>query len=187
MITAETTAPVQTIKAYLRPIDGQGLAAFAEKGRNNPASRGTNKVHTVMEGQYRSLSYVGNHTAVVVDEPLHLFGQDTAPAPGEIVLSGLGGCIAVGITAVATWKQVKLTKLEVFLEGDIGNPAAWGANGALQKQPLEMGFQAIRVKVLVEGDATREELDEIVKHANFYSPVANSMRNPIPFEISLAD
>jgi len=187
MTTAETTAPVQTVKAYLRPIDGQGLAVFAEKGRNNPASRGTNKVHTVMEGQYRSLSYVGNHTPVVVDEPLHLFGQDTAPAPGEIVLSGLGGCIAVGITAVATWKQVKLTKLEVFMEGDIGNPAAWGANGALQKQPLEMGFQAIRVKVLVEGDASREELDEIVKHANFYSPVANSMRNPIPFEISLAD
>nr|WP_319564499.1 OsmC family protein [uncultured Rhodoferax sp.] len=187
MTTAETTAPVETVKAYLRPIDGQGLAVFAEKGRNNPASRGTNKVHTVMEGQYRSLSYVGNHAPVVVDEPLHLFGQDTAPAPGEIVLSGLGGCIAVGITAVATWKQVKLTKLEVFLEGDIGNPAAWGANGALQKQPLEMGFQAIRVKVLVEGDATREELDEIVKHANFYSPVANTMRNPIPFEISLAD
>jgi uncharacterized OsmC-like protein len=187
MTTAETTAPVQTVKAYLRPIDGQGLAVFAEKGRNNPASRGTNKVHTVMEGQYRSLSYVGNHTPVVVDEPLHLFGQDTAPAPGEIVLSGLGGCIAVGITAVATWKQVKLTKLEVFMEGDIGNPAAWGANGALQKQPLEMGFQAIRVKVLVEGDASREELDEIVKHANFYSPVANSMRNPIPFEISLAE
>lgn len=187
MTTAELQAPVQTVKAYLRPIDGQGLAAFAEKGRGNPASRGTNKVHTVMEGQYRSLSYVGNHAAVVVDEPLHLFGQDTAPAPGEIVLSGLGGCLAVGITAVATWKQVKLTKLEVFLEGDIGNPAAWGANGALQKQPLEMGFQAIRVKVLIEGDATREELDEIVKHANFYSPVANTMRNPIPFEISLAE
>ena len=32
-----------------------------------------------------------------------------------------------------------------------------------------------------------EELDEIVKHANFYSPVANTLRNPIPFEISLAD
>jgi len=187
MTTAEITAPVHTVKAYLRPIDANGLAAFAEKGRGNPASRGTNKVHTIMEGQYRSLSYVGNHAAVVVDEPLHLFGQDTAPAPGEIVLSGLGGCLAVGITAVATWKQVKLTKLEVFLEGDIGNPAAWGANGALQKQPLEMGFQAIRVKVLVEGDATREELDEIVKHANFYSPVANTLRNPIPFEISLAD
>lgn len=171
---------------FLKPIDRDGLLGFAEKGRNNPASRGTNKVHTVCQGMYRTLSYVGKHTAVVVDEPLHLFGEDTAPAPGEIVLSGLGGCLAVGITAVATWKKVKLSKLEVFLEGDIGNPAAWGAGGA-EKKPEEMGFQDIRVKVLIEGDATRGELEEIVKHANYFSPVANTMRNPIPFSISLAD
>ena len=178
------TAPT-TVSSYLRPIDRDGLMAFAEKGRNNPGTRGTNKVHTVTEGQYRTISHVNQHE-VVVDEPLHLFGEDTAPAPGEIVLSGLGGCLAVGITAVATWKQVKLTKLEVFLEGDIGNPAAWGAGGAEMK-PEDMGFQEIRVKVLVEGDATREELDEIVQHANYFSPVANTMRNPIPFSISLMD
>ena len=151
----------ETVKTYLRPIDRDGLLAFAEKGRNNPNARGTNKVHTVMEGQYRSLSYVGDHAAVVVDEPLHLFGQNTAPAPGEIVLSALGGCLGVGITAVATLRQVKLSK-------------------------LELGFQEVRVKVVIEGDATREELNDIVQHANFYSPVANTIRNPVPFSIELA-
>jgi organic hydroperoxide reductase OsmC/OhrA len=50
-----------------------------------------------------------------------------------------------------------------------------------------MGFQAIRVKVVVEGDAPHDVLDEIVQHANFYSPVANTMRNPIPFAISMAE
>lgn len=179
------TAPV-TVKTYLRPIDRDGLMGFADKGRNNPEGRGTNVVRTVCEGQYRTLSYVGDHQPVVVDEPLHLFGQNTAPAPGEIVLSALGGCLAVGITAVATWKNVKLSKLELMLEGDIGNTAAWGAGGAL-RQPPQMGFQEIRVKVVVEGDATREELDEIVQHANFYSPVANTMRNPVAFKIGLAD
>lgn len=174
-----------TVNAYLRPIDRDGLMQFAAAGRANPGRRGTNKVKTVMEGQYRSLSYVGHHAPVVVDEPPHLFGEDTAPAPGEIVLSALGGCLGVGITAVATWKQVKLTKLELFLEGDIGNPAAWGAGGA-EMAPPEMGFQAIRVKVVLEGDASPEVLAEIVKHANFYSPVANSMRNPIPMTVDVA-
>ncbi|MFC2537162.1 MAG: OsmC family protein, partial [Lautropia mirabilis] len=112
-------------------------------------------------------------------------GQNTAPAPGEIVLSALGGCLGVGITAVATLRQVKLSKLELFLEGDIGNPAAWGAGGA-EKQPAEMGFQEVRVKVVIEGDATREEHNDIVQHANFYSPVANTIRNPVPFSIELA-
>ena len=60
MSSTDTLEPVTTLKAHLRPIDRDGLMAFADKGKNNPASRGTNKVHTVMEGQYRSLSYVGN-------------------------------------------------------------------------------------------------------------------------------
>ena len=184
MTEAATLDTPTTVKACLRPIDAQGLATFAAGGKANPARRGTNKVHTVMEGQYRSLSSVGDKHTVVVDEPLHLFGENTAPAPGEIVLSALGGCLAVGIQAVATWKQVPISKLELFLEGDIGNPAAWGACGA-EMLPPQMGFQAIRVKVVLEGDAPREVLDEIVKHANFYSPVANSMRNPVAFSIAL--
>lgn len=178
MLTETTTA------TYLRPIDREGLLKFAESGRANPERKGTNKVHTVMQGQFRSWSFVGIHNPVVVDEPLHLFGENTAPAPGEIVLSALGGCLSVGITAVATERQVKLTRLEVFLEADIGNSAAWGAGGA-DRQPNQMGFQDIRVKVAIEGDASREELDDIVKTANHYSPVANTMRNPIPFSIGM--
>lgn len=175
-----TTA--ETISTYLRPIDGEGLKEFAKKGLNNPDMKGTNKVHTITDGQYRTVSHINQHE-VVVDEPLHLFGEDTAPAPGEVILSGLGGCIAVGVTAVATWKNIKLSKLEVFLEADIGNPAAWGAGGA-ERTPEQMGFQEIRVKVLVEGDASDEELEEVVERANYFSPMANSLRNPIPFSIS---
>jgi uncharacterized OsmC-like protein len=182
-MTSNTT---QAPSPYLRSIDHDGLTKFAEKGRSNPSARGKNSVRTVAQGQFRTLSYVGKHEPVVVDEPLHLFGEDTAPAPGEVALSGLGGCLAVGITAVAAWKKIKLSKLEVLIEADVGNPAAWGAGGA-EMQSSQMGFQDIRVKVLIEGDATRAELDEIVRHANFYSPVANTMRNPISFSIALAD
>jgi uncharacterized OsmC-like protein len=168
----------------VKPIDAVGLAAFAEKGRNNPNSRGTIKTRTVYDGQFRSLSYSGHHTAVVVDEPPHLFGQDTAPAPSEILLSSLGGCLCVGIHAVATARGVTLTRMEIEMEGDIGNPAAWGAGGA-DKKAADMGFQAVRVKVILEGDASRETLDEIVAHANYCSPMANCFRNPIPMDVSL--
>ena len=170
---------------FLRPIDRDGLLKFAQAGRDNPERKGINKVHTVMQGQFRSWSFVGTHNPVVVDEPLHLFGENTVPAPGEIALSALGGCLSVGITAVATERQVRLSRLEVFLEADIGNSAAWGAGGA-DRKPAQMGFQEIRVKVVIEGDASREELDDIVKTANYYSPVANTMRNPVPFSIARA-
>jgi uncharacterized OsmC-like protein len=169
---------------WVKPIDATGLAAFAEKGRNNPDSRGTVKSRTVYDGQFRSLTYVGAHTPVVVDEPPHLFGQDTAPAPSEILLSALGGCLCVGIHAVATHKGVNISRMEVLLEGDIGNPAAWGAGGA-QKAPLQMGFQAVRAKVILEADAPRELLAEIVREADYASPMANCFRNPIPTDVAL--
>ncbi|WP_281701244.1 OsmC family protein [Acetobacter malorum] len=174
------------VTTYLRPIDRDGLLKFAEKGKANPNGQGTNKVHTITDGQYRTLSYVEEHEPVVVDEPLHLFGQNTAPAPGEIVLSALGGCLAVGITAVATYRKVRLSKLELWLEGDIGNTAAWGAGGA-ERRPEEMGFRQVRVRVNVEGDAPREVLNQIVEHANYFSPVANTLRNPVPLTVTLAD
>lgn len=176
-------ADTTTETKYLRPIDRDGLLKFAQSGRDNPDRKGTNKVHTVMQGQFRSWSFVGDHNPVVVDEPLHLFGENTVPAPGEVALSALGGCLSVGITAVATERQVRLSRLEVFLEADIGNSAAWGAGGA-DRKPNQMGFQEIRVKVIVEGDASRAELDDIVKTASYYSPVANTMRNPVPFSIT---
>jgi len=169
---------------WVKPIDATGLAAFAEKGRNNPDSRGTVRSRTVYDGQFRSLTYVGAHTPVVVDEPPHLFGQDTAPAPSEILLSALGGCLCVGIHAVATHKGVNISKMEVLLEGDIGNPAAWGAGGA-RKAPLQMGFQAVRAKVVLEADAPRELLAEIVREADYASPMANCFRNPIPTDVAL--
>lgn len=175
-----------TVKTALRPIDREGLLKFAQTCRENPERRGTNKVHTVMQGQFRSWSFVGIHNPVVVDEPLHLFGENTAPAPGEIVLSALGGCLGVGITAVATYREITLTRLEIFLEADIGNTAAWGAGGA-ERKPEDMGFKEIRVKVIVEGNASREQLDDIVHHANYFSPVANTLRNPVPMTIAMVD
>ena len=44
----------------------------------------------------------------------------------------------------------------------------------------------IRDKIIAEADVPRETIDEIVKHANYFSPVANSFRNPIAMKVELA-
>ena len=61
-------------------------------------------------------------------------------------LSGLGGCLAVGVVAVAPWREVKLSRLEVFVEGDIGNSAAWGAGRAVD-QAYPSRFRALTDRV----------------------------------------
>eukprot|EP01035_Chromulina_nebulosa_P027206 gene27206-35735_t len=90
------SAVINALEAtYLRPIDREGLLKLAEAGKSNPEKRGTIKVKSEMKGVFRSWNYVGLHNPVIVDEPPHLLGENTAPAPGEILLSALGGCLGV--------------------------------------------------------------------------------------------
>ena len=39
-----------------------------------------------------------DHAPVVVDEPPHLLGEDTAPNPSEALLAALGACLIIGRT-----------------------------------------------------------------------------------------
>jgi uncharacterized OsmC-like protein len=167
----------------LRPVSKEGLEGLAAKAHNNPNVIGTLKVKTVCEGQFRNLNYVRTLEAHVIDEPPTLLGQDTAPNPSEAVLAALGSCLSVGIHANAVMQGITLTKLELYLEADINITGVWGI-GDLSKKRL--GFTDVRVKADLEGDATREVLEELVAHANFWSPVANTLRNPVNMEVSLA-
>ncbi|MCB1755206.1 MAG: OsmC family protein [Gammaproteobacteria bacterium] len=184
----ELTVPVapSCIRQTLREIDKAGLNALGEKGKSNPGAVVTLKAKTVCEGQFRNLTYIRELDPVVVDEPPHLLGEDTAPNPSEALLASLGACLAVGVHANATARGIKLTKLELALEGDINVTAVWGTGDLDENKPL--GFTALRVKFDVETEApiTTEELDDLIQHAKKWSPVANTMMRPVSLECSLS-
>ena len=167
--------------AKLRPIDKEALLALAEKGKADPTGIKTAKCRTVLEGQFRHLNYVRDLPPHVVDEPPQLLGEDTAPNPTEALLAALGTCISVGIHANATARDITLTRLEVELEGDINITAVWGVGDLGDKR---LGVSDIRAKVTVDGDASGEQLDDIVAHATQWSPVANTMINPVSLSVT---
>ncbi len=168
----------------LRPLDKDGLTALAEKGKANPKSIVTLKAKTVCEGIFRNMTYVRDLDPMLIDEPPHLLGEDNAPNPSEAVLASLGACLAVGIHANATAQGIRLTKLELDLEGDINVTAVWGCGDLDEDKRL--GFTDVRVKFFLEGDANREQLEALVAHANQWSPVANTLRNPVNVDVTLA-
>lgn len=182
---SQATAKVTSMHCVpLRPIDKTGLDALATKGKANPQNIVTLKAKTVCEGQFRNLTYVRNLPAHVIDEPPHLLGEDTAPNPSEAVLASLGACLSVGVQANATARGIALTKLELELEGDINVTAVWGVGDLDAAKTL--GFTAVRVKITAEGNASKEVMDEIIAHANAWSPVANTLRNPVSVTVSAA-
>ena len=174
---------MESVKTIV-PIDLDGLKALSEKGKKNPAAVRTLKCKTVQTDKFRHENYVRDLDAHIVDEPPGLLGDDTAPNPSEAVLAALGSCIAVGIHANCVFKGIALTKLELELEGDINISAVWGT-GDLGADKI-VGFSDIRVKVDVQGDASKETFDEIIAHSNVWSPVANTMRLPVNLSVDPA-
>jgi uncharacterized OsmC-like protein len=174
----------QTIAKAIEPVDRDRLLALAAKGKANPGAVRTLKVRTVLEGRFRHVNHVRDLPPHIIDEPPGLLGDDTAPNPSEAVLAALGSCISVGIHANAVLNGIALTRLELELEGDINITAVWGT-GDLSEDKV-VGFSAVRVRVRVEGDASRERLDALVAHADRWSPVANTLRLPVAVAVTPA-
>ena len=179
-----TSTTVASADTPLDPIDSEGLYKLVEKGKSNPSKVVTLSNHTVCEGRFRHLNYIRDLPAHIIDEPPALLGDDTAPNPSEAALATLGSCISVGIHANAIAQGITLTKLELHVEGDVNVTSVWGAG---DKSDKPLGFTDVRITADVDGDASREDLDALVRHADYYSPVANTYRNPVNTEIKLAD
>lgn len=180
---SETNTVTTERKTPLRPLNQEGLENLVTKAKQNPTEVKTLKVKTVCEGKFRNLNYARDLPVQVVDEPPGLLGENTAQNPSEILLSALGSCLSVGIHANARARGIELTKLELELEGDINITSVWGINDS-SKAPL--GITDVRIKAHIEGDASQEELAKLVAHANQWSPISNTVRNPVNLEVKLA-
>ena len=176
--------PIEEGPPPIAPIDKAGLEALAGKGKANPGAVRTLKCRTVLEKRFRHLNYIRTLPAHVIDEPPALLGDDTAPNPSEALLAALGSCISVGIHANAVARGITLHKVELELEGDINITSVWGVGDLARDKVL--GLSAVRVKVHLDGNADREALADLVQHADFWSPVANTVRNPVSLEVALA-
>ncbi len=164
----------------LAPIDRDGLGKLIEAGKANPKAIKTLKCKTVAEGRFRHLNYIRTLQPYIVDEPPGLLGDDTAPNPSEASLASLGSCLAVGLHANAVHRGWKVKKLELELEGDLNITAVWGTGDTSEKP---VGFTDVRVKVDMECDAPKADVDALIAHVTKWSPVANTFTRPVNLEV----
>ncbi len=178
------TKPKEIVSAF-EMIDHTALHTLSEKGKADPTVVRTVRCRTVAEGRrFRHLNYIRNLPPHIVDEPPQLLGDDTAPNPTEALLAALGTCVSVGIQANAVARGWKVRGIEIETEGDINITSVWGT-GDLSPKPA--GLTAVRLKIRLDIDgASPAELDALITHAAKWSPVLNTVRNPVQIAIERA-
>jgi len=180
-----TATAVREIVQTFETIDRDRLNALSEKGRADPSVVKTVRAKTIAEGRrFRHLNYVRNLDAHIVDEPPALLGDDTAPNPTEALLAALGTCVAVGLQANAVARGWTVRGITIESEGDINITSVWGT-GDLSQKPV--GLTAVRLKAYLDIDgASPDELDALVAHAAQWSPVLNTVQNPVSVTLARA-
>ncbi len=116
------------------------------------------------------------------DEPAVLLGTNLAPNAVEAVLHALSSCMTVSFIYPAAAQGIRVDALEYIMEGDVD------LHGFLQlSDKVRPVLQNIRVKARVTADALREKIRELVDYAAKTSPVMDTIRNPLPVSVELAE
>ena len=166
-------------------VSENDLNTLIVKGKANPGATRTLKCRTVAQGRLSQLNYIRDlpPQAVVENEPESLLGEAIAPNASEALLAAFGSCFAVGIHANAVVQRIPIRSLELELEADINTTSVWGAGDLT---PKAIGFETIRVLVHLEADVPRKSLDALIHHALLWSPIANTLHNPVHLDVTLA-
>jgi uncharacterized OsmC-like protein len=118
------------------------------------------------------------HTADA-DHPVVLCGEDEGPTPVEYLLHALAACLTAGIANIASARGITLHVVECDVEGDIDLQGILGLSDMVRN-----GFQAIRAKIRVKGNAPEEMLRKIVAQSIARSAVFDVLSNGVPVSVT---
>jgi len=166
---------VETMQAIRKQPE---IAKFVFRARNDWQDGGYNRAsanefHGALEDHARTSPYTFD-----MDEPPLLLGQDRGANPVEYLLAALSGCLTTSLVFHAAARGIELTKVESSYEGDIDLHGFLGMD-----ENVRNGYEGIRVTFQVEGNASEEELDELVSVARERSPVFDVVTNGTPVSV----
>ena len=165
----------------LNAVDIASVAGLAAKIQESPEVASTTWSASVeWDAGFRSTAKIREFDPIASDEPASLGGGDTGPNPVEQLLGALGNCLAVGYAANATGLGIAINNLSVDLEGDLDLHTFLGLN-----PDGNAGYDAIRVKVNLDADATPAELAQLHEAVVSTSPIGHTLGRAVPLEIDL--
>lgn len=172
-----------TTTRRINDVDIEAVAGLAGKVQTDPDVAATTwKANVVWNGGFASEANIRDFDAVPSDEPISLGGNNTAANPVEQLLGALGNCLAVGYAANATGLGVEIKDLSIDLEGDLDLHTFLGLNPS-----GNAGYEAIRVSVTLDSDATSEQLAQLHQQVVGTSPVGHTLGRAVPVQIELAE
>jgi len=115
-----------------------------------------------------------------MDEPPVLLGNNEGRNPVEYLLVALSGCLTTSLVAHASARGIEINGVESRYEGDIDLRGFLGIS-----DDVPVGYQGIRVFFKIDADVSVDKKEELVRMAQKYSPVFNTITKSAPVSVHL--
>jgi uncharacterized OsmC-like protein len=113
-----------------------------------------------------------------LDEPPVLLGKNVGANPVEYLLAALSGCLTTSMIAHAAAKGIEIRSVESRYEGDLDLRGFLGIS-----EDVPVGYQDIRVYFKIDADIPEEQKEELIRMAQKYSPVFNTITKSAPVSV----
>ncbi|MGI8644143.1 MAG: OsmC family protein [Thermomicrobiales bacterium] len=114
----------------------------------------------------------GRGHAVVVDRPVDKGGTDLGFLGGELLLASEGGCFLSNLVAAAKAREIRLDRVDVMVRGT--------------QADAPPRFAAIALDVVIESDASDEEIAKLLQIAERGCIVSNTLRQGTELTVARA-
>jgi uncharacterized OsmC-like protein len=165
---------VPMLFATLDAVKGAPQLADFQFRATNTWIRGTHSRSTI-QGFYGAGQEDTSRTepfTYSADHPAVLVGTGQAPTPVEFLLHAVAACLTAGMANIASARGIDLYRVESTVEGDIDLLGILGLSDEVRN-----GYSQIRVHFTVEGDASPEQLAELVEQSRQRSAVWDVLSN----------
>ncbi len=168
-------AELGAIPAALADAPEQGILSFETRTTWLGGARSRSEVEACEVAGERIL----RRHSIEADEPVQIFGTDTAPNPQELFLSAIGACLTAMYAVHATIMGIELRSLEVELRGTLD------IRGSLDLAPVPQGFPEVSCRVHVQADADPKQLQALHEQVLKTSPNYYHLTSAIPAGVQL--
>lgn len=176
----------KTQPKIINGLNVDDVATLIENVRNDPANGATKwKVSSVWKGRTHSRStvssfFIGGEEskrdfAIDIDEPEELGGGNRFANPQEYLLAALNACMMVGYVALCSLNDIRIDSLEIETEGDIDLRGFFALD-----EDVSPGYERLKYKVRIKGDAAKETFEEIHEAVMRTSPNYYNLSRAVP-------
>ncbi len=156
------------------------IAKFSFRARNSWVS-GTHNRATIKDF-YGALQEDDSRAPLVfeIDEPPVLCGRNKGANPVEYLLVALSGCLTTSLIAHASVRGMEIQNVESRYEGELDLQGFLGIS-----DEVPVGYKNINIYFKIDADLSDTQKLELIEMAKKYSPVYNSVANPVPVSVNL--